>query len=81
MAHETHAKTLPADLGAPAFVDGWQTRALTIRGIFSVIAVGLAFADGSIDHVLRAWLLGMMLTFGFSVGGLALLMVQYCSGG
>jgi hypothetical protein len=41
----------------------------------------LAFADGSIDHVLRAWLLGMMLTFGFSVGGLALLMVQYCSGG
>jgi hypothetical protein len=81
MAHETHAKTLPADLGAPAFVDGWQKRALAIGGIFSVIAVGLAFADGSIDHVLRAWLLGMMLTFGFAVGGLALLMVQYCSGG
>jgi hypothetical protein len=33
------------------------------------------------DHVLRAWLLGLMLTFGFSVGGLALLMVQYCTGG
>jgi hypothetical protein len=81
MAHETYAKTLPADLGAPAFVDGWQTRALMIGGIFSVIAAGLAFADGSIDHVLRAWLLGMVLTFGFSVGGLALLMVQYCSGG
>ena len=31
--------------------------------------------------MLRAWLLGMMMTFGFSVGGLALLMVQYCSGG
>jgi hypothetical protein len=46
-----------------------------------VIAAGLAFADGSIDHVLRAWLLGLMMTFGFSVGGLALLMVQYCSGG
>jgi hypothetical protein len=29
--------------------------------------------------VLRAWLLGLMLTFGFAVGGLALLMVQYCS--
>jgi hypothetical protein len=81
MAHETHAKTLPADLGAPVFVAGWQTRALMIGGIFSVIAVGLALADGSIDHVLRAWLLGMVLTFGFSVGGLALLMVQYCSGG
>src|ERR1035437_7123414 len=81
MAHDTHAKTLPADLGAPAFVDGWKSRALAIGVVFSVIAAGLAFADGSIDHVLRAWLLGLMMTFGFSVGGLALLMVQYCTGG
>jgi hypothetical protein len=82
MAHEIqHAKTLPADLGAPAFVDGWIKRALIAGLVFSVIAAGLAFADGSIDHVLRGWLLGLMLTFGFAVGGLALLMVQYCSGG
>ena len=81
MAHETHANTLPAELGAPAFVDGWKTRALAIGSVFSVIAVVLAVADGSIDHVLRAWLLGLMLTFGFSVGGLALLLVQYCTGG
>jgi hypothetical protein len=81
MAHETHANTLPADLGAPAFVDGWQQRALAIGLISAVIAIGLAFADRSIDHVLRAWLLGLMLTFGFAVGGLALLMVQYVSGG
>jgi hypothetical protein len=82
MAHEIqHAKTLPAELGAPAFVDGWRSRALAIGAGFSAIAAGLAFADGSIDHVLRGWLLGLMLTFGFAVGGLALLMVQYCSGG
>lgn len=81
MAHETHAKTLPAELGAPAFVDGWKSRALLVGVVFSVIAAGLAFADGSIEHVLRAWVLGLMMTFGFSVGGLALLMVQYCSGG
>ena len=81
MAHATHAKTLPADLSAPAFVDVWKRRALIIGVVFSVIAAGLAFADGSIDHVLRAWLHGLMLTFGFAVGGLALLMVQYCSGG
>src|ERR1017187_1570112 len=82
MTHEIqHAKTLPADLGAPAFVDGWRSRALAVGSVFSVIAVVLAVADGSIDHVLRAWLLGLMLTFGFSVGGLALLMVQYCTGG
>jgi hypothetical protein len=86
MAHETHAgktldRELPGELDAPAFVDSWKTRALAIGAFFSVIAAVLAFADGSIDHVLRAWLLGLMMTFGFSVGGLALLMVQYCSGG
>ena len=81
MAHESHSKTLPAELGAPAFVDVWKTRALTVGAAFSVVAAALAFADGSIDHVLRAWVLGLMLTFGWSVGGLALLMVQYCSGG
>jgi len=81
MAHETHAKSLPVELGAPAFVDGWKTRALVIGAIFSVIAAALAFADGSVEHLLRAWLLGLMLTFGWAVGGLALLMVQYVTGG
>jgi len=81
MAHEMHAKTLPANLSAPEFVSGWQSRALAVGLVFSVIAAGLAVADKSIDHVLRGWLLGLMLTFGFAVGGLALLMVQYCSGG
>jgi hypothetical protein len=85
MAQKSHAKTLPANLDAPAFVDVWKTRALIIALVFSVVAAGLAFADGpnglGFDHVLRAWVLGMTLTFGWSVGGLALLMVQYCSGG
>jgi hypothetical protein len=81
MGHEAHAKTLPAELGAPAFVDAWKMRALIVGVVFSLIAAGLAFADGSINHVLRGWLLGTILTFGWAVGGLALLMVQYCSGG
>jgi hypothetical protein len=81
MTHETHANTLPAKLGAPAFVDGWRRRALVVGVVFSALAAGLAVADQSIDHVLRAWLLGLMLTFGFAVGGLALLMLQYCTGG
>jgi hypothetical protein len=86
MAHETHVKSLPADLSAPAFVDAWRTRAWIVGAIFSVIAAILGFLaqaqDGlGWDHLLRAWVLGMMLTFGWSVGGLALLMVQYCSGG
>jgi hypothetical protein len=53
---------------------------------FAVIAVILGFLgqaqDGlGWDHFLRAWTLGTMLTWGLAVGGLALLMVQYCSGG
>ncbi|HEX4286212.1 MAG TPA: hypothetical protein VHZ28_14050 [Terracidiphilus sp.] len=90
MAHDIHAAPhahgLPAELGAPSFVDGWKTRAFIVGAIFSVIAAILAFLaqsqDGlGLDHVLRAWVLGTLLTFGWSVGGLALLMVQYCSGG
>jgi hypothetical protein len=89
MAHETHddnthSKQLPRELGAPVFVNGWQRRALSVGLVFSVVAVGLGFADGrgfDVDHVLRAWLLGLTLTFGFAVGGLALLMVQYVTGG
>ncbi len=92
MAHDSHAashgKSLPAELGAPAFVDGWRNRALLIGVIFSGVAVILALMGQSLDpehlgwdHFLRAWLLGLMVTFGFAVGGQALLMVQYCSGG
>ncbi len=81
MTHETHEITLPAELGAPVFVDAWKRRALVIGLVFSCIAAGIAVADKSMDHALRAWLLGLVLTFGLAVGGLALLMVQYVSGG
>ena len=88
MAHENHAKTLPADLSAPAFVDVWKTRAVLVAVVFGAVAVILAFLGQAQDqdhlgwnHFLRAWLLGLMLTFGWAVGGLALLMVQYVTGG
>jgi len=80
----THGKQLTRELGAPEFVNGWQSRALIAGLACAAVAVGLGFADGrgfDVDHVLRAWLLGLMLTFGFAVGGLALLMVQYVTGG
>lgn len=86
MAHQSHAKTLPANLGAPPLVDGWRTRALIIGVVFSIVAVVLGFLGQAEDglgwnHLLRAWDLGLMVTWGFCIGGLAMLMVQYCSGG
>ena len=82
MAHATHLKTLPADLNAPAFVSVWRTRALTVGAVFGVIGVILAFlANDHFQHLLRSWLLGFIISWGFSIGGMALLMVQYLSGG
>lgn len=82
MAHAIHAKTLPADLSAPAFVLGWRTRALAVGAVFGVAGLILAFlANDGFQHLLRSWLLGFMITLGFSIGGMALLMVQYLSGG
>jgi hypothetical protein len=90
MAHDTHgsshAKALPADLGAPAFVDGWRSRAIIVAAVAAIVAVILAFLGQTQDHLgwehfMRAWMLGLTFTMGWSVGGLALLMVQYCSGG
>jgi hypothetical protein len=86
----SHGGTLPAglppNLGAPAFVDGWKTRSLVVGSVFAVIAVILALLgqrqDGlGWDHLLRAWTMGTVWIWGLAVGGLALLMTQYGSGG
>jgi hypothetical protein len=85
--HGHALRELPSTLQAPpALIDGWRRRALIVGGIFTVLSVVLALIaaltehDG-IHHLLRSWLLGYMICFGFCVGGLALLMVQYLSGG
>jgi hypothetical protein len=62
-------------------VNAWRARALMIAVLFTVTAVVLAFLEGSMDHFYRAWVVGLMLTFGFSCGGLTLLMLQYVTGG
>src|SRR3984957_3257147 len=82
MAHGYYEKTLPADLSAPAFVNGWRSKALILGVVFSVLGIILGFlANDGWSHFLRAWLLGFMISFGFCCGGMALLMVQYLSGG
>src|SRR5580692_4736221 len=86
MAHEHHANTLPAELNAPLLIGSWRRRAMVVGGIFallSIVLAGLAATvehDG-INHLLRSYLLGYIFSWGVTVGGLALLMVQYLSGG
>jgi len=83
MAHVSHAKVLPADLSAPAFVSAWQGRALVVAVLFAVTAIVIAFIGGPLgwDHLYRAYVVGLMLTFGFCCGGLTMLMLQYVTGG
>ncbi len=86
MAHQPHMKSLPANLSAPEMVNGWRSRALLVGAAFTVLSIVLALLASTIDHdgvnhLLRSYLLGYILCWSFAVGGLALLMVQYLSGG
>jgi hypothetical protein len=80
-------QALKGDLAAPpALLAGWRRRALTFGAIFTILAVVLVVLAEVMEgdkflHLLTSWLMGAMLCWGFSIGGLALLMVQYCSGG
>ena len=73
-------RPLPASLFAPELLAAWRTRALITCGIAVVLSVIVAFLPAGRSHILRAWLLGFMLCFTFTGGGLVLLMLQYVSG-
>jgi hypothetical protein len=75
-----HDRTLPADLSAPAEVRNWRSRALVVAVISGLLSLVFVFT-GNLDHFLRAWVVGYMLIFGLTVGGMALLEVQYLTGG
>ncbi|HEY5254270.1 MAG TPA: hypothetical protein VIJ53_06445 [Acidobacteriaceae bacterium] len=81
MELEYHENHLPADLSAPPAVLRWRLRALAIAGVFAVLAVIDLLISHNFDYVLRGWLMGLMICLSFCLGGLALLMVQWVSGG
>lgn len=67
------------ELAAPAIADRWQRRALLVGivgGVGSIIGAII-----SVDQFLRSYLFAYMLWLGLSLGCLALLMLQYLSGG
>jgi hypothetical protein len=83
--HEAHAhhgpRVLPSVLAAPDAVKTWRMRAGIVAAVFALIsALFLLTADGR-THLLRSYLAGYMMCFNIVGGALALLMVQYVSGG
>src|SRR5580704_14810143 len=82
--HDDHygPRPLPASLAAPGILSAWRTRALIVFAVATLISL-LAFPwshEGG-NHLLRAYLLGYMICFSFACGGIAMLMLQYVSGG
>jgi hypothetical protein len=74
-------RVLPASLAAPGILAAWRTRALIVFAAAAILSVFFAFTHEGRNHILRAYLLGYMICFGFAGGGLAVLMLQYVSGG
>ncbi|MES2391743.1 MAG: hypothetical protein V4555_08885 [Acidobacteriota bacterium] len=72
---------MPAVLTAPDVVKVWRKRALMVSAIFAVLSLAFAFTHEGREHILRAYLMGVMTSFNFLGGGLAFLLVQYISGG
>jgi hypothetical protein len=73
---------LPASLAAPEeAIKAWRTRLLVVGGVAALISLGFLLVKGGAGHILRAYLMGFMVSFGFAGGGLVMLMLQYVSGG
>ena len=75
-------RVLPATIGAPAIVQAWRMRFLLLSAAFTILsAVAFAWTHEGRHHLLRAYLMAYTVCFGFAGGGLAMLMLQYVSGG
>src|SRR5665213_3422668 len=81
MEQEPHAHHLPRDLSAPPAVLRWRSRAVVAAVVFTVLAVIDLLVSRSFDYVLRGWLMGLMVCLSFCIGGLAVLMLQWTTGG
>jgi hypothetical protein len=74
-------RSLPASLAAPEVVSALRTRALIVAAVAILLTIPFGFTHEGKNHILRAYLMGYMICFTFAGGGLAMLMLQYVSGG
>src|SRR5689334_9039094 len=80
MSH-TVVRITPQDFAPPAMIDRMRSRALVVGVVFSVLALALTLGLKQWDLFLRSWLFSFMFWLGLTTGSLALLMLQYTSGG
>lgn len=88
--HEHHGeghghgpKVLPASLAAPEEpIKAWRLRLLIVGALAAIVSIlAFAWSDEGRNHLMRAYLMGFMVSFGFAGGGYCMLMLQYVSGG
>lgn len=80
--HDHGPRVLPSSFAAPEeAIKAWRTRLLVVGGAAALISLAFLLVKGGPGHILRAYLMGFMVSFGFAGGGLAMLMLQYVSGG
>jgi len=72
---------MPAVLSAPPMVAVWRTRLLMVAAAATLVSLIFLLVPGGRGHILRAYLLGYMMSFSLAGGGLCMLMLQYVSGG
>ncbi len=69
----------PADFAPPNVIGQWGRNALMTGALFAVISIVLAFLQP--ERFFHAFLIAFIFWLGLTLGSLALLMLQYTSGG
>ncbi len=78
---EVSVRVTPKDFAPPAIIDRMRSSSLVVGIVFSVLALGLTLGLKQWELFLRSWLFSFMFWLGLTTGSLALLMLQYVSGG
>ena len=75
----TTVHVTPVDFAPPALITRLRSKAMVVGVLAAAAAIVWAFLD--IKHFLEAYLVGFMFWLGVSLGSLALLNLQYTTGG
>src|SRR5215470_18778369 len=75
----TTVRVTPAEFAPPGIVDRFRTLSMVVGALFAAVAIVVAALNFKL--FLQSYLVGFMFWLGVTLGSLALLMLQYTSGG